>query len=251
MIKRSKTIDWKSYSTQYDFLARNNPSYRENIELLRALLPKWNLPSTASVCDLGAGTGNYICSIAKDIPEASFVHVDADPKMNAIARYKYDREGVNSVSVVTSAVAETKFPNNSFDLIMCVNALYAMESREVVLKKIHSWLKEDGIFFVIDFGRQTNLSDWGKYIFGNMYREEGIGACIRFVINGFETIRQNRKGSKGQALGNYWLHSTEEFGRTLFEHGFRVELLRTCYRGYCDLAVCRLNTPTPPPLPSP
>ena len=250
MTIRSKTIDWESYSTQYDLLARNNPSYQDNIEALRVMLPQWNLPRSASVCDLGAGTGNYICSIAKDIPEASFVHVDADPQMNAVARAKYKREGVKNVSLVTSTIGETEFDNDSFDLIICVNALYAMDSREAVFAKIHSWLKKDGIFFVIDFGRQTNLFDWGRYIFGNMYRKEGIGACLRFVKNGFETIRQNRKGSKGQASGNYWLHSTDEFDRTLSEHGFRVELLRTCYRGYCDLAVCRLNTPNPPHSPS-
>ena len=251
MTTRSKTIDWNPYSTQYDLLARNNPSYQENILILREMLAEWNLPKTASICDVGAGTGNYICSIAKDLPDASFVHIDSDPRMNEIAKDKYDHEGVNSVSIITSAVEETELPSKSFNLIVCVNALYAMESPDVVFRKIHSWLKEDGIFFVIDFGRQANMFDWARYIFGNMYRKEGLGACLRFVKNGFETIRQNLKGAKGQAIGNYWLHSTDEFGRTLSEHGFSVEVLRTCYRGYCDLAVCRLTPPTPPHPQSP
>jgi len=182
-----------------------------------------------------------VCALAHDLPLARFFHVDCDPHMNRVAADKYQREGLTNVSVIEGAAAGVEFAPQSFDLVLCVNALYAMGSQETVLSNVHRWLKPNGIFFVIDFGRQSKLFDWGKYIFGNMYRKEGLGACLRFVKNGYETIRQNRNGSKGQSDGNYWLHSTDEFASFLSDCGFAVEVLSVCYRGYCDLAVCKIK----------
>ena len=235
------SIDWKSYSTQYDLLARNNPSYQENIEALKTLVAQWDLPKDAAICDLGAGTGNFICALSSRLPDAKFFHVDRDANMNRIALEKYRLAGVKDVAIIEEDALNVEFPPKTFDLVICVNALYAMPDPENILGQVRSWLKPEGRLFIIDFGRQANLFDWGKYIFGNIYRTEGLGACIRFVKNGLETIKQNRNGSKGQARGGYWLHSTDEFGSVLSKCGFHVVQLSVCYRGYCDLAVCTPN----------
>lgn len=233
-------IDWDVYASQYDLLATNNPCYRENIETLRSLLPSLDLPSNAAVCDIGAGTGNFICALANDLPEAQFVHLDADPKMNDVARKKYESASISNVNVVCCSAAEAPFDAGSFDLALCINALYAMHDRDEVLSKIRRWLKPGGRFFIIDFGRRNRMWDWSKYIFGNIYKEKGLVGCLRFLVDGLETIKQNRRGSKGQAEGVYWLHSTEEFQDALENAGFQVDLIQTCYRDYCDLAVCRV-----------
>jgi ubiquinone/menaquinone biosynthesis C-methylase UbiE len=233
-------IDWDAYASQYDLLATYNPSYRENIETLRSMLAGFNLPESPRVCDIGAGTGNFICAQAQDLPTGHFWHIDADEKMNEVAKRKYERAGVGSVEIHCCSATEATYPSEAFDLIICVNALYAIYPQEELLRRIRTWLKPGGVFFVIDFGRRTRMWDWAKYIFGHIYREKGLLECGRFLVNGLETIRQNRRGSQGQAEGVYWLHSTEEFGRVLDRNGYRVTELRTCYRGYCDLAVCQL-----------
>lgn len=232
-------IDWDAYASQYDLLAKYNPSYRENIELLRSMLKEFDLGDEPAICDIGAGTGNYICALAKDIPGATFCHVDADQKMNAVAKSKYAASGVKNVEVHGVSALDADFETGSFDLIVCVNALYAIHPPEELLRRARLWLKPTGVLFVIDFGRRARMWDWSKYIFGSILREHGVLETVRFFVNGMETIRQNRRGSKGQAEGVYWLHSTEEFEDALVRAGYSIERVQTCYRGYCDLAVCR------------
>jgi ubiquinone/menaquinone biosynthesis C-methylase UbiE len=232
-------IDWDAYASQYDLLAMYNPSYAENIELMRDLLSAKTKSEPKSILDVGAGTGNYLCALGMDFPSARLVHLDSDAAMNGIAGTKYSRAGLENVKLVTAPVIDVEFAEGEFDLIVCVNALYAMPRREETLERIRKWLSPEGYFFVIDFGRPTNIWDWSKYIFGNIIRTRGLSEFFRFLISGRETIRQNRKGSQGQADGTYWLHSTEEFAAALDHAGFRVEHLQTCYREYCDLALCR------------
>lgn len=231
-------IDWDAYASQYDLLATNNPAYRANIEELRELIPSLNLPDHPRILDVGAGTGNFICALAKDLLDAKFVHLDFDEEMSEVARKKYAAAGIENVEIHCCPASEAAYPAESFDLVICINALYAISPREELLKRVRSWLKPDGTFFVIDFGRQYQTLDWGRYILGNVFRERGLVECVRFFISIFETARQNRRGAQGQADGLYWTHSTEEFGRVLSEAGFDVKDLRTCYRDYCDLAVC-------------
>lgn len=234
-------IDWDAYASQYDLLATNNPAYRANIELLREMIPSFNLPDKPRILDIGGGTGNFICALAKDFEDAKFVHLDFDEEMNEVARKKYAAAGIKNVEIHCCPATEAAYPANSFDLVICVNALYAIHPRDEILKRLRNWLTPDGTFFVIDFGRQYRTLDWGKYILGNVLRERGLIECIRFFISIFETARQNRRGAQGQADGLYWTHSTEEFGHVLAGAGFDVQDLRTCYRDYCDLAICRVK----------
>jgi ubiquinone/menaquinone biosynthesis C-methylase UbiE len=243
-LRQDQEIDWDAYASQYDLLAKYNPAYSDNIALMRYLLSRYLVREPKRVLDIGAGTGNYICALGKDYPNASFVHLDADVVMNRIAEGKYRSAGIRNIDIVTSPVLDAELDRGGFDLIICINALYAMQSRDKVLSKVRNWLREDGSFFVIDFGRHTDIWDWSKYIFGHILRDLGVREFVRFLVKGSETIRQNRKGSKGQLEGIYWLHSTDEFKLALEASGFSVEHIETCYRDYCDLALCRSTSET-------
>lgn len=232
-------IDWDAYATQYDLMAKYNPSYHENIAILRNSLPSWNLPGDAAICDLGAGTGNYISALSKVLPDARYTHVDFDHVMNEIAKEKYRQLAVKDVLIKEEYVQRVDFPDDSFDLVLCVNALYAISPQKSVLSKIRKWLKPNGIFFVIDFGRRYRMIDWGWYFLSNMVKDHGVVECAKFFLGSAEIIRQNNRGLKNQDDGAYWLHTTQEFGKTLDDSGFLVEELRPCYRDYCDLAICR------------
>ena len=232
-------IDWDAYATQYDLMAKFNPSYRENIELLRGALEDYGVPEHAKICDLGAGTGNYISALSIKRPNAKYFHVDFDEAMNQIALSKYARQGLSNVSVYQEYVQRVDFPAQSFDLVICVNALYAISPQEAVLEKILRWLKPNGLFFVIDFGRRFRVVDWGWYFLSNLIRDHGVVEAAKFFASCAEIYRQNSRGSKNQSEGAYWLHSTQEFGKALADAGFYVEELKPCYRDYCDLAICR------------
>ena len=232
-------MNWDAYAEHYDEMCAFNPAYQQNIQQLERCLAKWDLPEEAKICDLGAGTGNYIVAMSRLIPSASFVHVDFDAKMNLAARNKYDQQSVKKVTIVANYAQHVDFPANHFDLIVCVNALYAISPQKQVLNKVRSWLKPNGRFFVIDFGRRQRTLEWAIYLFRESLKNHRAGQYVKALIEGREVFKQNRKSLKGQQTGRYWLHSTSEFGNMLVDSGFEVDELSVCYRGYADLAVCR------------
>jgi len=238
----SKDIDWSIYALKYDLMCDFIPAYQENISLLLDHLSNWELPNDPSICDLGAGTGNFITAIAKTFPDAHFTHVDSDPAMSSFARIKYQRNSVNNVEILNAQVLDLDLGDSTFDVIILINALYAMNPQRKVLEKIKRWLKPNGKLFIIDWGRENKVFDWTWYVAKNAVRNHGIAKTISAFIEGAEVIRQNRLGKKGHKSGSFWRHTTQEFKQTLEEAGFFVEHLDVCYRGYSDLAVCHIDT---------
>jgi len=232
-------MNWDAYAEHYDVMCAFNPAYQQNIEQLERYIRKWNLPEDAKICDLGAGTGNYIVAMSRLIPNASFVHVDFDAKMNVAAQKKYADHGVQDFTIMANYAQHVDFPESQFDLVVCVNALYAICPQKQVLNKVRTWLKPEGRFFVIDFGRRQRTLDWAIYLFRESMKNHRAGDYVKALIESREVFKQNRKSLKGQQTGRYWLHSTSEFGNTLVDSGFEVDELAVCYRGYADLAVCR------------
>lgn len=232
-------MDWDAYATQYDELCELNPAYHENINMLTDYLASWGGLSTGStICDLGAGTGNYIVELNKHYPDAGYWHVDFDLRMNDLAAAKYARAGLKNVSIVHNEIHDVRFEPNSFDLIICINALYAFTPHEQVLRRARSWLKPDGRLFLIDFGRKQSTIDWTVYIFREAMKSHRVGRYARALVESREVLKQNRRATKGQQSGRYWLHSTEQFGAALSKIGFQVHELAGCYRGYADMAIC-------------
>jgi ubiquinone/menaquinone biosynthesis C-methylase UbiE len=232
-------MDWDAYAEHYDVMCELNPSYHHNLQHLTQHVPDWNLSANPRVCDLGAGTGNYIYVLSRLISDASFVHVDFDGRMNELAQKKYLENGVSSVEIIQKNVQTIEFEPESFDLIMCVNALYAIYPQRSVLRKVHTWLKPSGTFFVIDFGRKQRTIDWAVYLFRESMKRKRVGTYMKALIDSREIIKQNRRSTRGQLSGRYWTHSTIEFGNVLKDSGFTVDELTCCYRGYADLAICR------------
>jgi ubiquinone/menaquinone biosynthesis C-methylase UbiE len=231
-------MNWDAYAKQYDILCDLNPVYHENVETLLTHMSKWGLPNDARICDLGAGTGNFIVAMAENFPSAQYWHVDTDSRMLSIAKQKYESRGLSQIQIVQEPAENTQFPADYFDLILCVNALYAFPDKDSVLASMRSWLKPTGKLFLIDFGRKQRTLDWTFYIFKESLKSGQVGRYVKGLLESREVLKQNRKATKGQKSGRYWLHSTEEFGESLRQSGFKVEELRSCYRGYADFAIC-------------
>lgn len=231
-------MDWDAYAEYYDELCDLNPAYQENIEILLDRLKQWHLPEESHICDMGAGTGNYIVELNRHLPNAKYWHIDFDVRMNDLAKRKYESNEFSNVSIIQEEAHNVSFPSESFDLIICINALYTFTPQEQVLKNMRNWLKPDGRLFVIDFGRQQSTLDWTIYIFRESLKAHRVGKYARTLLEGREILKQNRKATKGQQSGRYWLHTTEEFGDALRDAGFKIHELESCYREYADLAIC-------------
>lgn len=243
-VRVREAIDWRSYSSRYDLLAEHNPSYEANIELVTTTLRDLDLGPELRVVDIGAGTGNFVLALAALLPGAQFVHVDSNEEMCRIARQKYESAMLSNVQIVAQDVGVLAQPKESADLVLCVNALYAMRDPRLVLERVYSWLKPNGYFVVIDIGRRTRVLDWAAFILGEVYRRRGMVAVLRLLSRGGTLILQNARGGRAQAEGRYWLHSSAEFEETLRSVGFTVRDLRTCYREYADFALCQKPGPS-------
>ena len=233
----STGIDWAQYSRDYDRMVEINPYYELNMrlvmELCREMLPE--IPE--SVCDLGAGTGNYILRLSELFPEASFVHVDSNAAMNDLARQKYEAQGLE-VQIVESDMERWEPTNGTYDLVFCINALYAFGEPTAPLKKIRNSLTSRGRFVVVDYGRTMDVLGWTAELLRHLYRTRGVGGIVTALRSAPGIMRQNSVGSKMQRSGEYWTHSNEEFLCALREAEFEVLRSGTCYRGACDYALC-------------
>jgi ubiquinone/menaquinone biosynthesis C-methylase UbiE len=215
-----------------------NPAYQDNLTLFRTWMGSAHLPTNPTICDVGAGTGNYALETSKLLPSARVIHLDSDPVMNRTASKKYRDAGAENIEFRCSNVFDARFAPSSLDLIICVNALYTFASTATVLGEFRSWLKPRGQLFLIDLGRPMKVADWSRYIISTSVREHGVRATLKSFVRGRKAIGQNRLIRREQELGRYWLHSPEEFMSTVSAAGFEITNSQTCYRGVCDLAVC-------------
>jgi ubiquinone/menaquinone biosynthesis C-methylase UbiE len=239
-------IDWTNYARRFDLLSDLLPAYRQNIEALKAHIRDRRLRGSVRIADIGAGTGNFSIAAAELLPEAEISHVDFNSSMNQVARAKYESAQLSNITIIEDHVQRIEFEQNSLDLAICVNVLYAVPPQEILARKIRDWLKPDGTLFIIDFGRKQNAFDWGMHLFRNMLSGRNTRKHLEFLFTGRDAISQAFRGRRSQSNGSYWMHSTEEFRQFLVDAKFQVDTIYPCYRGYADLAICR-----PAPLEEP
>lgn len=234
-----RQLSYDEYALHYDRLCDLLPVYQDNIGSLLDILPKLNLPDDARICDLGAGTGNYILALSDVLPDANYVHVDMNSNMNNLAKQKYELAGVRNVQMVEEFIERAEFPDEHFDLVICVNALNTASPQLPVLRKMSKWLKPNASLFLIDFGRKQRVLDWGWYIFSSAIKAGNLNSYLKALMKNREFIKQNRLAAKDQSNGVMWTHTLEEFSDLVGKAGFSIEESATCYRGYCDLVLAR------------
>jgi ubiquinone/menaquinone biosynthesis C-methylase UbiE len=231
-------VHWDEYAEAYDTMCSVNPAYQENLTIFRKWLGELKLPENPRICDVGAGTGNFAIEAATTFPSGHVFHLDSDPVMNWTARRKYKASGIKNVSFVPSSVLNAELGESTFDLIICVNALYALQNIRSVLARCLHWLKPDGHMFLIDLGRPMNVRDWSQYMIRSNMKDRGLKATVAAFVKGRKAISQNRIIRKQQDRGFYWLHTPDEFVKALALAGLSVVHFEKCYRGVCDLAIC-------------
>lgn len=240
-------ISWTAYAEAYDLIPAFFPEYAENQRLLKSLLSSHPLPPQPMICDVGAGTGNYIIDISTYVSDAEFIHIDYSESMTELARRKYASHGLRPEIQVRSAIDAT-IASQSVDLIICVNALYNMNPQSQTLEVFRRWLKPSGMLFVIDFGRQQHVGDWlSQFLRNAVTGKIRARSYAKAATKGATLVRQALLGTKAQKSGTYWTHTPTEFAQTISAAGFRIEQQGQCYRGYCDFALATpVVVPTQP-----
>ena len=105
------------------------------------------LKSSDSVLDYGCGTGTAACQFSSQVKEIQAI--DISSKMIDIAREKAAVANVENVSFEQSDIFDSKYSNESYDVILAFNMLHTVPSPEDVVLRINELLKPDGLFISV------------------------------------------------------------------------------------------------------
>lgn len=237
--ERGARADWTAYATAYDLLSEHNPAYRELLADFREFLTTIEAPRL--VYDIGGGTGNYTAIAADSFPDSEIRLVEPDVGMAGVARAKLAARG--NVRFETRAFEDIE-PTGTADLVICVHALYAMPDQERRLGDLRRLLRPGGLLYLVDLGRDMNVSDWRRYLFGQISKKHGVLNAIRVFWRGREIAKANRTILEAQKTGVYWTHSAQEIASAVSAAGFEILRQKPVYRGYSDLLICRASQPS-------
>ncbi|GHB46925.1 hypothetical protein GCM10007094_40380 [Pseudovibrio japonicus] len=126
-------------------------------------LAKLEVPTTASVLDLGCGIGEAACYFAKEnFPNGRVTGLDAVQVFIALAARKAAEEAIQNVSFVCSDAATFEYGTNQYDLVYARLTLRHIADRKQVLQKVFKGLKPGGVIFIEESEplRGKQRSDW-------------------------------------------------------------------------------------------
>ena len=124
----------------------NRDAWQKPDEVVDAL----QLPPTAIVADLGAGTGYFSVRIAKRVPQGKVFAVDIEPDM---LRYLAERKHQEHLSVLQPVQASADAANlpERVDLVLVVDTYHHIDNRTAYFAKLGGSLRPNGRLAIIDF----------------------------------------------------------------------------------------------------
>lgn len=132
--------------------------------ILQTLLPKFE---GKRLLDLGCGYG-WHCIYAMENGAASAVGIDISEKMLDIAKAK---TAFDNVEYKCLAMEDIDFPAESFDIALSSLALHYIADFELIVRKVHKFLKPGGAFvFSVEHPVFTayGSQDWHRDANGNI-----------------------------------------------------------------------------------
>jgi ubiquinone/menaquinone biosynthesis C-methylase UbiE len=159
--------------------------------------------------DVGTGPGIFPIFLARALPKLRFKAIDLSTEMIDIARRNAEGAGVNDrVEFEVGSAYSLPCEDHSIDLLICINTLHHFEQPVAFFNEAARVLKEDGVFVMTDFHRDT--SSFYVVIFNLLWRlffgsnEKAKGGFLEsvqssYTLNEIQTFLQNSK-LKGWSL---------------------------------------------------
>lgn len=163
------------------------------------------------VLDLGCGTGMLLETLLTLRPDASYVGVDPDPHVLAIASGKLRRR-LPAVQLLTGYGDNLRVADRTFDVVVSTLSFHHLtdSAKRSTLVEVRRVLRPAGRFLLIDFGRPTSLAAKVLLTVGSLF-------------DGRANMRANLAG---------------ELPTLLHQAGFDVAELRPPRRGVHYLQAC-------------
>lgn len=211
---------WNFYARAYDVINKNVPY----LKMLDEVIKEVQINGDLKILDAGCGTGNLLKKMSQVSFNSKFIGIDSSEEMLSRAKNKF----FSNPNVTLQQVDlnnKLEFSNESFDRIISVNTLYALNEPEKIIAEFYRILRPGG---KIVFTNPHNNAKFSE-IMKKQFRELGfIKFIIKFLLN-FPSLlvivivnvfflRKNK---------NYW--SKEETLKILQHNGFTDIKIKLTY----------------------
>jgi ubiquinone/menaquinone biosynthesis C-methylase UbiE len=131
------------------WLIRESRQREEDCEtMLRAL----ELKPGMQVCDMGCGNGFYTLQMATAVGSGGLVYaVDIQPEMLRLLQARADEAGIENIRPILGSLVDPRLPENSLDLILCVDVYHEFSHPEPMLMAMRRALKPEGLAVLVEF----------------------------------------------------------------------------------------------------
>jgi demethylmenaquinone methyltransferase/2-methoxy-6-polyprenyl-1,4-benzoquinol methylase len=141
--KTSSGVDRKAFFNQAAGSWDEQFLNKDFTDLLKMLVPKFNLARGQKILDVGTGTGVLIPYLVQAVGPSGFVvAVDFAEKMVETCKRKF--AGFHNVRVELQNVEELDFPLGYFDVVTCFGLFPHIENKRKALLRINRVLKPMG-----------------------------------------------------------------------------------------------------------
>jgi cyclopropane-fatty-acyl-phospholipid synthase len=154
------------YSCAYFDTGRENLDDAE-LAMLELTCGRAELRDGQDVLELGCGWGSLSLFMAEKYPNSRIVGVSNSSSQREFIFAKAAERGLKNLQIITCDMNQF-CPDNKFDRVVSVEMFEHMRNVEELLKRIDSWLKDDGKLFVHIFTHREfaylfedkDASDW-------------------------------------------------------------------------------------------
>lgn len=154
----------------------------------KTVLPLAGPAASRYVLDFGCGTGLLGLLFANTARRVDLV--DTSPAMAQVLRDKIAAQGLTNVAVRLGELADLALPEDSFDLVVSLNALHHISGIPLVLAQLRRLGAPGGHFMVADL-----VSEDGSFHGAETVAHNGFDPCAlarQFQAAGFEVLSTNR-----------------------------------------------------------
>lgn len=165
------------YATRYDAI-KENDEQQEILQIAQPLMSQITPQTAPLVLDVASGTGRLPLALAQ-LPyfKGHTVGIDLSQRMLEIAAEKIKVTGIETqVTLIHESAENLPFPDASFDVVTCMEALEFMPNREQVLSELVRVLRPGGLLLITNRqGVQTMPGKlWNEEQLENLLIKYGI-----------------------------------------------------------------------------
>ncbi|BCN30749.1 class I SAM-dependent methyltransferase [Anaeromicropila herbilytica] len=148
---------YKGMSNIYDLL--DVIYFRNKNRSPRTLVNSYINQPNAKILDICTGTASNAIAVASKNSDARIIGIDISKEMLQIADKKIKIQGLNNIKLYNMDATETKFKDNTFDVILISLVLHEIseELAEKILLEAKRILKPDGKLLIIEWEEPQSL----------------------------------------------------------------------------------------------